>query len=226
MANRYLTVFFLLLGLMGVEACKNNDNVFPPKVSAFLNVVNATGDTVNYYLNGTRKNNTSNIYPGGETYYQAVQTGTYTFGVKKAGGYNLISSMPLMLKDSVNYTVYIAGVSGSQSFTSEDVLLKDTVPNTTQIRFVNATPDAGNLDFHAGDTASYTSAAFKGQSAFLQTGYGTKAVKVYQNGSATPLVDTSILFEPGSIYTVYSRGQLNGKGGAKFDVGVALNSTQ
>lgn len=225
MANRCLIVLFLLLGMLGMETCKNNDEVFPAKVSSFLNVVNATGDTLNFYLDGTRKNNTSSIYPGGQSYYATVQAGQYSFGIKKAGDYQLLASMPVTLQDSVDYTVYVAGASGGQSFYSTDALIADTAANTTEIRFVNATPDAGSLDFHAGDTASYKSAAFKGQSQFLVTGYGTKEVKIYQSGAPTPLVDTSLTFQQGYIYTVFSRGLLNGKGSAQFSVGVAVNST-
>ena len=57
----------LLAGLItAFLSCKKNNDA--PVVSTSidsLNVVNATANTINLYLNGTRLNNNSNLYPSG-----------------------------------------------------------------------------------------------------------------------------------------------------------------
>jgi len=48
-----------------------------------LNVTNASTDTLNYYLNGTRVNNASSIYPLGSSGYIGVAVGQQNYQFKK-----------------------------------------------------------------------------------------------------------------------------------------------
>jgi hypothetical protein len=222
--NTRNSILALLFALTGLYSCKNNDEVFPLKVSAFFNVVNASTDTLNIYLNGTRQNNASSLFPGGQSFYLPVPDGKQNYQFKKAGGFNVLFSVPLNLSDSSNTSLYIYGEAAGQAFTTNDVLLPDTLhPDTTQIRFVNVSPDAGSLNVTVGDTLSFMSQAFKSSTAFKEIGGGQKEVKVTQAGVATPLKDTTIVFQRGFIYTLFSNGLLNGKGNARFNIGLAIN---
>jgi hypothetical protein len=216
-------IIFFFAAILFAGSCKNNDNVFPNVLPTSLNVVNASADTLNFYVNGTRQNNNSSLFPTGQSYYLTVNAGKATYQFKKAGSFNVLFGVPLTLADSSYYSLFVCGATADQSFLTLDQLYPDTVTNSTQIRFVNASPDAGALDFYAGDTINYKSAAFKGVSAFLPTGSGLKDVKVYQSGAAAPIIDTPISFQPGGIYTLYSKGLLKGTGTAAFDVGLAIN---
>jgi hypothetical protein len=221
--NKGFYNIFFFAAIMFAGSCKNNDNVFPKVTYGYVNVVNASADTLNYYLNGTRQNNTSSLFPDGQSYYTPpIATGSQNFQFKRAGDFKILFSYPMKL-DTLNYSLYVTSADVSGAFSTIDRLYIDTVTNSTQIRFVNASPDAGNLDFYAGDTINYKSAVFKGASAFLATGSGKKEVKIYRTGAGTPLVDTVIAFQPGSIYTLFSKGLLNGKGTAIFDVGLVIN---
>ncbi|BAU53105.1 DUF4397 domain-containing protein [Mucilaginibacter gotjawali] len=222
MIKRLYIVYFFA-ALLAFESCKNNDSVIKTVLYAGVNVVNASADTLNFYLNGTRQNNTSSLYPGSQSYYLPVPQGAENFQFKKAGTFNVLFSVPLTLKDSTNYSIYLAGETADNSFSTVDVLYPDTTPNKTQIRFVNASPDAGNLDAYVGDTLNYKTSAYKTSSAFFVTGSGIKNVKVYQTGSATPLIDTPITFQPKYIYSLVSRGKLTGTGSAKFSIGIVIN---
>jgi hypothetical protein len=223
MINRY-TILLFIAAIIGLVSCKNNDEVFPPKVSTFFNVVNASTDTLNFYLNGTRQNNGSSINPNAQSFYLTVPDGQQDYQFKKIGATTILFSVLLNLKDSANTSLYIYGGSASQTFTTNDVLLTYKAhPDTTQIRFVNVSPDAGSLNVTVGDTVSFNSQAFKSSTAFALTGGGKKEVKIFLAGAVTAKIDTNIVFLPGGIYTLYSKGLLNGKGNAIFDVGVATN---
>lgn len=222
MIKRLYIVYFFA-AVLAFESCKNNDSVYKTVLYAGVNIVNASADTLNFYLNGTRQNNTSSLYPGSQSFYLPVPQGAQNFQFKKAGTFNVLFNVPQVLKDSVSYSLYVAGETADKSFITIDSLYLDTVSNSTQIRFVNASPDAGNLDAYVGDTLNYKSKAFTFSSKFSATGSGIKHVKVYQTGLNKIIIDTPITFQPGSIYTVFTRGLLKGTGSSAFHIGVVLN---
>jgi len=219
MNTRYLILLFIAV-IAGLSACKNNDNVFPTVVNTTINVVNASADTLNFFLNGTRQNNASNLFPLGSTLYLTVPAGAQNYQFKKADGFNVLFSVPLTLS-GVNNSLYVAGESAADTFSTRDTLTYDS--GYTSVRFVNAAPNAGNLNVFVGDTVNFKSRAFKSSSVFLTTGSGLKEVKIYLAGATTAAIDTIIAMEPNSGYTLFAKGQLNGKGNAAFDVGVVTN---
>ncbi len=222
--NTRLSVLFFCFVLLGLYSCKNNDEVFKPVVNTSINVVNASVDTLNFYLNGTRQNNASSLFPTGQSFYLTVPSGAQNFEFKKAGTSNVLFGVPLNLKDSTYNSLYVYGEGASQTFVTNDVLLIDTLHvDTTQVKFVNVSPDAGNLDITVGSTVSFKSVPLKSSTKYVEMPGVLTEVKVFQAGSTTPLKDTSIQFQPGGIYTLFSKGLLNGKGNAAFGIGVVIN---
>jgi len=202
-----------------IASCKNNDNVFPKKVSSSINVVNASADTLNFYLNGTRQNNTSSLFPGGQSFYITVPAGAQNYSFKKAGNPNVLFSVPLNLKDSVSYSLYVTGETAAGAFTSVGAAFADSAH--AALRFINASPDAGSLDVAVGDTLKFFPAVgFKSVSAFLLVGSGQKRIRIYLAGAANPTIDTTITMLPNKGYTLFSKGLINGKNNT-FNVGVA-----
>lgn len=206
-------IFYFFAAVLAFESCKNNDSVYKTVLYAGVNVVNASADTLNFYLNGTRQNNSSSLYPASQSFYGPVAQGAQNFQFKKAGTFSVLFSVPLTLKDSVNYSLYVAGETAADAFSTVDFLDTTGTQNGkgTRIRFVNASATAGNLDVTVGDTLSYTTRPFQSSSGFLLTGSGIKVVKVSQVGSATPVIDMPITFQPGRLYTLVSMGTINGK---------------
>jgi len=219
MNTRCLILLFIAV-VTGLLSCKNNDNVFPVVVNTTINVVNASADTLNFYLNGTRQNNASNLFPLGSTLYLTVPAGAQNYQFKKAGGFDVLFSVPLTLS-GVNNSLYIAGESAADAFSTRDTLTYDS--GYTRVRFVNASPNAGSLTVSVGDTVNFQSRPFKSSSVFFTTGAGLKEVKIYLAGATTPIIDTPIAMLQNSGYTLFAKGQLNGKGNAAFDVGVVTN---
>jgi hypothetical protein len=215
-----LAALFFIIAITVLASCKSNDNVFTKKVSTAINVVNASADNINFYVNGTRQNNSSALTPGGQTFYLTVPAGAQNFQIKKDGSPDYLISIPLNLKDSLYHSLYIAGESLDKTLVTIDTLIVDT--NKVQLRFVHTTPGAGIFDVKIGDTLKFRS-AFKTSSSFLSVGSGLKEIKVFETGSSTPKIDTIVSMSPNKGYTIFTKGTLTGTGGSKFSLGVALN---
>ncbi|MFI5161614.1 MAG: DUF4397 domain-containing protein [Sphingobacteriales bacterium] len=227
-----IRVLGLLFGvlMMGLTACKKNNDA--PVVSTSidsLNVVNATADTINYYLNGTRLNNNSNLYPSGSSGYYQVPGGSQAFQVKKifnpaTGAAQSLFNITLPLEPHHYYSLFVAGESSDQAFTTLDTLRADTITNQCYVRFVNASPDAGSYDFAVGDTLKFTSKAFKSAGGFTSVGVsGFKPLALYQSGSSTPLISVTYPLIARLSYTFYTRGKLNGTGNSALGLSVTVN---
>ena len=224
--NIRYTVLFFIMALIGIESCKDNDNVFKPVTTSALNIVNASPNTLNYYLNGTRQNNTSSLYPAGSVGLQFVPAGLQNYAFKINGQSDALFSYPLTLTVNTINTLYVTGSSVSGVFKSVDTIpnYKDTL-SAYSIRFANAAPDAGNLDVYVGDTVNFKSRVYKSTSIFLLSTSGTKEVKIYRSGSTTTSFDTLITFQPYTNYTIFAKGLLNGTGNSKFGVGIVTNTS-
>ena len=219
--NIKCSFLFFIIAYLGLSSCKNNDNVFPKAVSTYINVVNASPDTLNFYLKGTRQNNSSSLYSGGQSLYLTVPAGLQNYQFKKAGGANILFTVPLNLKDSTDNSLYITGESASDAFYTQDMI--DTLTNFSTVRFVNAAPDAGSLNMTVGDSLSFTAQPFKSSSNFLGVGSGPKDIKIYQTSTAILLKDTTITLEPNQAYSLFAKGLLHGKGNSVFSVGLIVN---
>lgn len=220
------SLLLLVAALTGLISCKNEDNVFKTVLYTGLNLVNASADTVNLYLNGTRQNNSSSLLPTTYSGYLTVPSGMQSYQFKKPRGAAALFGVSLSLPDSAFNSLYITGESTADAFYTTDTLITtaDTLPTVTKVRFVNASPDAGNLTVYVGDTVNFKTRAFKSTSVFLTVGSGQKVVKVFKQGNTVATIDTTITMQPEHEYTVYSKGLLNGTGNSKFNVGVVINN--
>lgn len=225
-------MFFVVV--TGLFSCKDKD--LPPVVNPTtpLTVVNATGDTINYYLNGTRQNNLSNLFPGGSTGYLNISTGTQNYQFKKAGSANVLFSAPFTLDTANYYSMFVGGESADKAFLTVDsltdaatILSADTTFTIAMLRFVNASPDAGAVDvtFSKSDTlqATITNKNFKYAGPFSRLKIAANHVRVYLTGTATPKIDTTLTFLQGNIYTLFTKGSVNAKGTSAFSISLITN---
>jgi uncharacterized protein DUF4397 len=227
--NTRLTGILFVVLITGIWACKNNNDAPTPKLTTYLDVVNATADTVNFYLNGSRLNNNSNLYPGSSSSYLQVLAGQQNFQVKDA--FNPATSVvralftyPVNLDTGRYYSLFIAGTTPDKSFTDSGYLFKDTLQNICLVRFVNASPDAGTLSMALGDTTQFQNAPFKTVTQFAAIGVsGRKTIRVYQQGNSNPIYTGAISLTENVSYTLFTRGTVGGKGTAAFSVSSAVN---
>jgi hypothetical protein len=222
--NIKLPVIIAFIGLIAITSCKKVVDVAPDdSLTTDLNVINATADTLNYYVNGSRINNLSSLYPLGYSGYTGVAGGqerVYQF--KKPRSPIVLFEMPLALDTNKNYSLFLGGLSAEQSFTVLDTLTADT-GGRPKIRFVNVSPEA-NLDVFVGDTVNFKARQFKTATVFLPVNAGTKRIRVYKNGTTTnPLIDETRILLSGRIYTLFSKGTVNGRGSSALGTGLVVN---
>jgi hypothetical protein len=208
--NNKVLVFFVFIAAWGLSSCKDKDTPPPASSYAAVIVVNATADTLNYYINGTRQNITSFIYPDGATVYANALAGTQNYQFKKASRPQVLFSKSFTLDSGQYYSIFLGGVSADNTFIISDALgnastlINDT---TAVIRFVNVAPNSGTLSLvvNAGDTINYKDAAYKTASPFMAIRAGIpQIIKIYQNGSSTPTVDTTFIVQASTAYTIYT----------------------
>ncbi|MGZ3874026.1 MAG: DUF4397 domain-containing protein [Mucilaginibacter sp.] len=220
MNTRFIILFLIILA-GGLASCKNNDDVFKPVVSTYLNVVNTSADTLNFFVNGTRQLNGSSLSPGGQSDYLTVPAGTQNYQLKKNRTPDVLLSLPLNLTDSIPNTLYIAGGSADKTLVTTDIFT--AVEGKVQLNFVQMSPDAGSLSVKVDDTLRFSAVPFKTAAKFLSVGSGEKEIKIFLTGSATPKIDTIVTLQPKEGYTIFVGGLLNGTGSSKFSFGLVPN---
>ena len=219
--------------IIGFSACKKTYNDAPTVVPQVgLNVINASVDTFNVYLNGSRLNSTSTILPGYSTGYYHVPKGQQSYQIKKP--FNIVNntiqtlfSITVPADANINHTLFVTDETANDAFVTVDNFQADTVSKTCLVRFVNSSSGAGGLDMSYADTTRFSNILFKklGDFTLLSTVNGASAsglipLKIFNNGSATPLLIDSVNFSANSSYTIYTLGK---PGSTGFSIGIRQN---
>lgn len=215
-----LSALLAIAFIMGVSACKKTNNDAPTIVSQVgLNVVNASADTFNVYLNGSRLNTTSTILPGYSTGYYAVPKGQQSYQIKKP--FNTVTntiqtlfSITVPVDNNLNHSLFVTDGTAANAFSTVDNFQADTIDKTCLIRFVNSSPGSGGLDMSYADTTRFSNIPFKtaGNFTSVSTVNGASAsglipLKIFNNGSTTPLLIDSVALSEKRSCTVYTLGK-------------------
>ena len=219
MNTRIKVLFFIAaIGACWASCKKSNDApASTSTVTALVDVVNVSSANINFYINGTRINNTSTFYPGGTLGYVSVPAGTKNYSFKVDGASAPFYNKPFQADSAAGYTIYVAAQTGDDVFSSHDTWIPDTGTNLTkyaQIRFVNASASAGNMNFvlrakaatPETDTPKMANIAYKTTTAFIRITKGVHYIGIYRAAYPTiPKVDT-VTLSAGNIYTFYGYG--------------------
>lgn len=224
-----LLLLIFCIAVISFSACqKNNDAPVVSTSIDSLNVINASAQAVNFYLNGTRLNNNSNLNIGGSSGYYTVPSGQQTYQIKKVFDpatsiVQTLFSLPVNLIPHHYYSLFIADDTSSHAFTTIDTLQADTVAGTCYVRFVNASPPSGSVSFSIGGVA-YNNQPFKSASGFrLVDTASLSPIMLYQPGSSTPVISGHYPLLQGLSYTFYTMGKPNGTGNSAYGIGVTVN---
>jgi hypothetical protein len=230
--NTRVILLLLIICTAAFAACKKNNSDAPAtNYTTKLNVVNASADTINFYLNGTRLNSNSNLYPDVISGYMNVLAFNQNYQVKKAfnpatGTVQQLFSKPLNLDTAQYYSLFIAGETKDLAFETTDPLssVTDTGATTCLVRFVNASPDGNKYDLTVSNGPKFTAQAFGTASSFTLADTSSNAVvTLYQSGSTTPLGTGTVSLLQQKIYTIYTKGKLNAKGSSALGLAIMEN---
>ena len=219
---KYITAYIKILTLVilagiGLSSCKKDGDLAPVIKQAGLNTINASSNTINVYQNGTRLNNLGSIGIGGQSSYFSVAAGIQQYQLKKAGPDSpeyLISDLSLDLDSGKSYSLFVAGETADKVFKITDASFTP-VDGKAMVRFINTLPGTTNLDVTIG-SLNFSNTAFKAPNPFTNVNSGANSLKIYQAGSATPIIDQTITLTAGTYYTLFTTGTLTGTGADKL----------
>lgn len=220
--------------IIALSACKKKYDDAPAVINQVrLNVVNASADTFNFYLNGSRKNTTSTILPGTITGYYFVPAGVQSYQLKKpfniaTNTVQTLFSITLPADSNVYRSLFVTDGTAANAFPTDDIPNGTTKTDTCFIRFVNASPGSGPLDMALGSTTQFPNVAFKSVtgSVYASTTLGADTIsglipiKVFAHGSTTPLATDSVSLQQGASYTFFLQGKAGTPG---YSIGTIKN---
>ncbi|MCD8741924.1 DUF4397 domain-containing protein [Mucilaginibacter roseus] len=213
-----LRVSVIVLAVAALLASCQKEDVAPSvPPSAAVNVVNVSGGAFNFFMNGTRLNNTSTIYPDGVSGYLEVYSGQQNYQFKNDRSPDVAFTLPLSLDSAASYTLFAAALDTTNIILVNDDISIDT-GNVALIRFVNASPKVNNITLSLNDTARVSNAAYRSVSDLIRIVPGRKKLSVGNTN-----MGDSVTFTRGNAYTIYSKGDpaINGDGG--FGLGIIQN---
>ena len=219
-----IKVLFFIAAVVCWASCKKNGDAPATTSTTSVNLINASNNNINFYLNGTRINNTTTYYPGGTLGYVDILAGTQNYSVKINGNSVPSFSKPFSFSADSVYSLYVAGAAESDIFKTTDILVADT-GGKAKLRFVNASPDAGTLDLKFEGTLNqtkFTGIGYKTTTNYVLVDADTVYLAVYQSSAPTIAVrrDTVIL-TGGSIYTYFGYGSI--KSATSLGTGLITN---
>ncbi|MFD2873802.1 DUF4397 domain-containing protein [Mucilaginibacter ximonensis] len=209
--NSKVILFVVLVALTGFIACKKSGDQAPTTITNEISLINATGDTLNVYENGTRVNSGSNLLPSGQYTDLQIIAGTQRYQFKKAGNPNTLFETELTLDTPFAYTVFVAGQSSDKVFAikgSDTLKVTDT---TAHIRYINASPDAGDISFTISTYPTVAGVTFKSATSFVSVPKGLVYYSMVRPDGSI-LASGNLTLSAGVSYNLFSKGLVAGKG--------------
>ena len=218
----FLTVFVAFVALLGIESCKKGDDTAITTLTTNVNFINATTDTINYYVNGTRINNASALYPFGATGYLSTLFGERNYQVKKDGNPAVLFNLGLNLDTNKAYSVFTTDNTAENTITVVDTLT--SVDTLSMVRFVHTSPKLANLQIKMNDTVWFENQTFKSVSDYSHIPPGEKHIKVIDVATGNVLINETRTLQVNRAYTLFTKGGLTATGGtASTGTGLIIN---
>ena len=182
-----------------------------PELQSAVNIVNATigMPQVAFFINRSRVQGDPLKYTD-ESGYFITFPGSRDFDVAADGITDYILKTNFSFKQNTYHTVFITGESSSISalFTDDD--LTNPPSGKAKIRFVNLSPDAGNLVLGLKNgTTLFPDQAYKSASQFITLDPGVYDLQL-KTATGSVLLDKNVTITSGIIYTAWANGMRAG----------------
>lgn len=201
-----LPVFIVFIGVIIIISCKKGDDAAPATpLKTSINFVNASADTINFYVNGSRLNIAAASYPLASTGYLTTPLGEQNYEVKKDRNPNILFNLVLPVDTGKVYSFFVTDNTSANTFTVVDTLQK---VDTTMIRFVHTSPKMGDVKILMNDTVAFANAKFKSVSDYLPVTPGLKQIKVVDVATGIVLINEARVLQLNRAYTLFTKGAL------------------
>jgi len=199
-----------LLALLLSSCSKHNDNIVQAPTSNLEVIdVSPTAPTLDFYLDGTKVNSGPISYTGGLQYF-VCYAGSRHAAFYQSGSTTVVALDTVNLQASNAYTLIMSNLPNKPDLT----LIRDSIfmpaSGTATLRLINASPDAGAVDFGLkGGQVLGSNITYRKYTAFIPTmitsGH-SDTLQVYKTGTSTVLQKIPILLQAGGVYTAYLYG--------------------
>jgi hypothetical protein len=208
-------IFFsgLCTAVLLLAGCVKNDPAPVQRGNASVDVVNASDNILNFYVNGTRQSVLTGIFPLSNNGYTTVPYGNQVLTFKQLfdkenfNNADTLFSLPVQL-DSVSsttrYSIFLGGITRNAAFMVKDDLTANS--RNAKVRFVVASPSVTSFKVYFNDTLRYTATAFKAVSDFDTVGTGLKKIEIRQANTNKVLSTSTVRLNASRSYTLFSQG--------------------
>jgi hypothetical protein len=199
-----------------LAACVKNDPAPVKNTTVNVDVVNATDEVLNFYVDGTRQSILTGINPLASNGYVPISVGARTFTFKKLfktdtfANVDTLFSLPLQLafkKDTLSTTyrnsIFLGGLTRSTAFVLSDTLQTDA--KNAKVRFVTASSKMPAFRVFFNDTLVYNSSSFKAVKGFTPYSASVKKVDIRPVNGNNVLYTTNITVLAGGLYTLFTQ---------------------
>ncbi|MDX1443079.1 MAG: DUF4397 domain-containing protein [Gammaproteobacteria bacterium] len=140
--------------------------------------------------------------------YLTVPSGTTNVQVTATGTTTPVIDVDLELAaTSATSAIAVDFVASIEAIAPMDDL-SEPAAGDAHVRVVHASPDAPNVDVLVDDAIVLTDVPFKAVSDYLPLAAGSHNIKVNATGTSTTVIDVTLDFADGAIYTVFAANSL------------------
>jgi hypothetical protein len=209
-----------------IVACSDKDDniIIIPKSTVSVTQASYDVEALDLFVN--KEKTKANFEFTHTLNYVDLLAGKNSITIKEAGKADTLLTSEIDFKEGKTYSIFIANTIEDIEY----VLIEDnlTAPKEgeAKVRFVNMSPESTNLDILVKDedTNLFENAEFKAASSFKELTPGTYTFEIKQADSEDVLFSLEdVKIEKGKIYTIWTKGIVDGTDAAEFGAKVIVN---
>ncbi len=219
----------LLAGLFltsSLVACSDKDEtpIFP---ESSVSVTQASYDAaaLDLFINKEKVNKAEFKFTN-TTGYLRILSGKSNITLKEAGKADTLKTSEIDFKESKAYSLFVVNKVADVDYLLIEDNLSAPKEGEAKLRFINLSPGSAKLDISMKDAENnlFESVEYKTASNFKDVSPETYTFEIRQAGSDALLFSLEdVKIEKGKIYTIWSKGIVDGADNAKFGAQVIVN---
>jgi len=190
--------------------------------------VSPSAPSLDFYLDGARVNSSAITYGGGLEYFTCY-AGNRHATFYQSGSTTAVASDTAALQPNAAYTMVLSNLPSTPDITVFRDSIYAPASSAATIRLINASPDAGAVDFGVkGKSLLGSNIAYRKATPFVSVSLVTSltdTLQIYHTGTNTVLQTIPVQMVQGGVYTIYLYGfQSQTSSAEKLGSGVMENT--